>query len=55
MRKILEGSAYSLRYPIAHVVRFDGDLNESVEALIEQSFREAGIEDVIFELQEADF
>ena len=51
LRKLLEGG-YWLRYPIAHVVRFDGDLNDGTKDLIRQSFRDAGIEDTIFDVEQ---
>ena len=54
LRKILDGG-FSLRYPIAHIVRYDGDLSDTDRMVIEESFREAGIEDVLFELREDQF
>lgn len=51
LRKLLEGG-YWLRYPIAHLVRFDGELGEEAKDLIRQSFREAGIEDIIFAVED---
>lgn len=54
LRKILEGG-FSLRYPIAHIVRYDGDLTDDDRTVIEKSFREAGIGDILFDLREDPF
>ncbi|MBX7532652.1 hypothetical protein K3165_06940 [Qipengyuania sp. 1XM1-15A] len=50
MRQVLAEGGFSLKEPIAHVVRFDGDLDETQKALIETGLRETGFHEVIFEL-----
>ena len=50
MRHILAEGGFSLKEPIAHVVRFDGDLDGLQKSLVETALREIGFHEVIFEL-----
>ena len=49
IRKILAGG-FSLRHPMAHVVRTDGPLTEGERAIVGHALREAGMGEVIFEI-----
>lgn len=50
IKKILSEGAFSLRAPIAHVVRCDGSLEGEDRVRIEAALRETGMAEVIFEL-----
>lgn len=51
IRQVLSEGAFSLRDPIAHVVRFDGELDGRQKQLIEDALRETGMREIIFELE----
>lgn len=50
IRQIVATGGFSLRDPIAHVVRCDGELTEEERAVIESALRETGMKNVVFEL-----
>lgn len=52
MRQVLADGGFSLRESIAHVVRFDGDLDAAQRVLVEAALREIGFHQVIFELDD---
>ena len=52
IKQVLAEGAFSLRDPIAHVVRFDGELDQQQRGLVEDALRETGMRGVIFELED---
>ena len=50
--QVLRQGGFSLKEPIAHVVRFDGDLDERQRAIVETALRETGMTEIIFALEE---
>lgn len=50
IRQLLAEGGFSLEFPIAHVVRCEGCLREGDLAVVEHALREAGMADVVFEL-----
>ena len=50
IRKILTHGGFSLRMPIAHVVKCDGCLQDTDRKLVEAALRETGMSEVIFDL-----
>ena len=52
IRQIVSTGGFSLRDPIAHVVRCDGELGAQEREAIESALRETGIRNVVFELEE---
>ena len=52
IRQLLSEGGFSLRQPIAHVVRFDGELDSEQRASVESALRETGMYEVIFELED---
>ncbi|MCA0978518.1 hypothetical protein LCM19_09090 [Qipengyuania flava] len=50
IRQIVATGGFSLRDPIAHVVRCDGELTDEERAVIESALRETGMKNVVFEL-----
>lgn len=52
IRQIVKGGGFSLRNPIAHVIRCDGSLNDADKAVIEGALHETGMREVIFELED---
>ena len=52
IRKIIAEGGFSLREPIARVVRCDGPLAEDERVIVEYSLRETGMKQVIFQLEE---
>ncbi|MFK4003161.1 hypothetical protein [Qipengyuania sp. NPDC077563] len=50
IRQIVATGGFSLRDPIAHVVRCDGELTDEERAMIESALRETGMKNVVFEL-----
>lgn len=52
IRKVIAEGGFSLRDPIARVVRCDGALAEDERGIVEYALRETGMRQVIFELEE---
>ena len=52
IRQIVREGGFSLRNPIAHVIRCDGCLTDDEKATIEDALHETGMKEVIFELEE---
>lgn len=52
IRKVVAEGGFSLRDPIARVVRYDGPLAEDERILVEDALRETGMRQVLFELEE---
>ncbi|MBX7539556.1 hypothetical protein [Qipengyuania sphaerica] len=52
IRQILKEGGFSLRDPIARVVRCDGPLAEDERVIVEHALHETGMKQVIFELEE---
>ena len=52
IRQIVKEGGFSLREPIARVVRCDGPLAEDERVIVEYSLRETGMREVLFELDE---
>lgn len=52
LAKIMAEGGFSLRHPIAHVVAFEGELDESGRKTIENVLRDIGIADIIFEVDD---
>ena len=52
IRKIIAEGGFSLREPIARVVRCDGPLAEEERDIVEHSLRETGMRQIIFQLEE---
>ena len=50
IRKILSEGGFSLRNPIAHVVRCEGELTEADRAVIKSALRETGMGEIVFDL-----
>ena len=49
IRKILSEGGFSLRHPIAHVVRCEERLSEADRTVIKAALEETGIREVVFE------
>ena len=52
IRQIVKEGGFSLRDPIARVVRCDGPLAEDERVIVEYALRETGMKQVLFELDE---
>lgn len=52
IRQVVREGGFSLRNPIAHVIRCDGRLSDEEKAIIEDALHETGMKEVIFELEE---
>ena len=52
IRQVVATGGFSLRDPIARVVRCDGELTGEERAAIESALRETGMKNVVFELDE---
>ena len=52
IRQVVATGGFSLRDPIAHVVRCDGEVTGEERAAIESALRETGMKNVVFELDE---
>lgn len=52
IRQIVREGGFSLRNPIAHVIRCDGGFNEEEKAIVENALHETGMKEVIFELDD---
>tara|TARA_B100001179_G_C18344393_1_gene298007 strand:- start:113 stop:439 length:327 start_codon:yes stop_codon:yes gene_type:complete len=52
IRQVVATGGFSLRDPIAHVVRCDGEVTAEERAAIESALRETGMKNVVFELDE---
>ena len=52
IRKIIAEGGFSLRDPIARVVRCDGPLGEDERSVVEYALRETGMRQVLFQLED---
>lgn len=50
IRQVISKGGFSLRNPIAHVVRCDGELTDKDRSVIEDALHETGMKEVIFEV-----
>lgn len=52
IRKIIAQGGFSLRNPIARVIRCDGCLQDGDRGVIERALHETGMSEVIFQIEE---